>query len=405
MHSIKPGSIYQWEIGGGENIEENENTLLARWINNPGTLFIRETDAFGCKGNSDTLSITVSPRPTGILSGPDFLCPSSFTKTFQLFGDGLVQSALFEGGSLINLNSDQKGFVGDFDSLAPVHRVFLIPKSVQGCLGDTITKTLAIDRVNPQVLSASVAEPGTVKVNLVSSEAVYLPKIKVFNGNDLSVLEEVEDAQEVVFSGLITTQPLRIQLSVVDKCAVERNSGFHQLMFGAAVGNVTSDQMDITCQWTPYLGASDSCLYQLYREMPSGDWQKVSEGNTLTSLIRDFPVLEKPNFRVRAQWNSTQGELESWSDRFDLPQIVKPKLQFPNLITNNGDGVNDVWEIPYLYWYQNPTLKIYNRWGKEVFHSNLYENNWKPGKDESGLFFYSVSAEGLHWNGWISVVR
>ncbi|MEM9023126.1 MAG: choice-of-anchor L domain-containing protein, partial [Bacteroidota bacterium] len=48
----------------------------------------------------------------------------------------------------------------------------------------------------------------------------------------------------------------------------------------------------------------------------------------------------------------------------------------PNVITPNGDGVNEEFIIPGLERYPNSKLTIYNRWGSRVFHDDNYRNNW-----------------------------
>jgi len=54
----------------------------------------------------------------------------------------------------------------------------------------------------------------------------------------------------------------------------------------------------------------------------------------------------------------------------------------PNMFTPNGDGVNDVFWITGLSVY-TPTLKIFNRWGVEIYSSS---NLWWTGDGGSGYF-------------------
>ncbi|MCB0633661.1 MAG: gliding motility-associated C-terminal domain-containing protein, partial [Lewinella sp.] len=52
----------------------------------------------------------------------------------------------------------------------------------------------------------------------------------------------------------------------------------------------------------------------------------------------------------------------------------------PNVITPNGDGINDTFTVPCLLntdKYPQSQVIIFNRWGDEVFRSGLpYQNNW-----------------------------
>lgn len=47
-----------------------------------------------------------------------------------------------------------------------------------------------------------------------------------------------------------------------------------------------------------------------------------------------------------------------------------------NLITANGDGYNDVWNIQNIEFYPNNKVTIYNRNGMQVFEQEGYMNNW-----------------------------
>lgn len=46
------------------------------------------------------------------------------------------------------------------------------------------------------------------------------------------------------------------------------------------------------------------------------------------------------------------------------------------LMSPNGDGINDFWHINYLDEYGKSTIRVFNRWGKRVFESSNYANDW-----------------------------
>jgi len=53
---------------------------------------------------------------------------------------------------------------------------------------------------------------------------------------------------------------------------------------------------------------------------------------------------------------------------------VWEKLTVPNGFTPNGDGANDTWELAGITEYPDAEIRIFNRWGSEVFSSKGYEN-------------------------------
>jgi gliding motility-associated-like protein len=84
-------------------------------------------------------------------------------------------------------------------------------------------------------------------------------------------------------------------------------------------------------------------------------------------------------------------------------------LSFPNVITANGDGVNDFFEIQNLP--ENTEVIILNRWGNVVFSSGNYQNNWN-GKDTSGkelvdgVYTYKfITKDGVIGHGFVHLVR
>ena len=96
--------------------------------------------------------------------------------------------------------------------------------------------------------------------------------------------------------------------------------------------------------------------------------------------------------------------------------LVTSLLQFPNLVTPNGDGINDRWEIVNLLepgLYPMNELWIYNSWGVLVYHvENIRrrEQFWDPAATGSpdGTYYYRFSAKSRHGiirqNGVIEVL-
>lgn len=80
---------------------------------------------------------------------------------------------------------------------------------------------------------------------------------------------------------------------------------------------------------------------------------------------------------------------------------AEPPLILANVITPNGDGKNDSFVVPV----SGSTLEIYNRWGKSVFKSVNYKDNWGKGI-ANGTYFYVVDTPGgNHCKGWLEVLE
>ncbi|MCK5787503.1 MAG: gliding motility-associated C-terminal domain-containing protein, partial [Chlamydiia bacterium] len=75
-------------------------------------------------------------------------------------------------------------------------------------------------------------------------------------------------------------------------------------------------------------------------------------------------------------------------------------VQIPNIITPNGDDVNDKFKIilkdskeEFYLSFPNSTLIIYNRWGKKVFESNNYMNDWDGNGAADGVYYWTLELE------------
>jgi gliding motility-associated-like protein len=91
---------------------------------------------------------------------------------------------------------------------------------------------------------------------------------------------------------------------------------------------------------------------------------------------------------------------------------IAPFPEIPDTFTPNGDGVNDVWNIQNLSTYKTADIKIYNRFGVEVFSSIGYDVPW-DGKTSSkdvpvGVYYFVINTNNKlkeKFTGSITVIR
>ena len=109
----------------------------------------------------------------------------------------------------------------------------------------------------------------------------------------------------------------------------------------------------------------------------------------------------------------------------DSTEVVKTSvLTFPNAFSPNGDGINDYFIIslekgsdaphakggsrgnreegleyedyePLSSYYEKTDLTIFNRWGRIVYQSSDYQNDWDGGGLSDGTYFYVLKCHGL----------
>ena len=101
------------------------------------------------------------------------------------------------------------------------------------------------------------------------------------------------------------------------------------------------------------------------------------------------------------------------------------KLKIPNVFTPNGDGINDYFIItldggsdmpgdsknrdgddggssleyenyePLNRYYESTELTVFNRWGRIVYHSKDYQNDWDGDDLPDATYFYVLKCKGL----------
>jgi gliding motility-associated-like protein len=75
------------------------------------------------------------------------------------------------------------------------------------------------------------------------------------------------------------------------------------------------------------------------------------------------------------------------------------ELVINNFLSPNGDGKNDTWNVNKPSLISGCNVSIFDRWGKKVWGTDLYQNNWRGTNQEDadlpdGTYFYSIKCAG-----------
>ena len=68
-------------------------------------------------------------------------------------------------------------------------------------------------------------------------------------------------------------------------------------------------------------------------------------------------------------------------------QPEPPVIIIPNVFTPNNDGINEYFNIRNLLLYDHRKVVIYNRWGKVIYKSDNYNNDWGGENVPDGVYF------------------
>ena len=100
-----------------------------------------------------------------------------------------------------------------------------------------------------------------------------------------------------------------------------------------------------------------------------------------------------------------------WCSNYDsliikIEQCEDPII--PNIITPNGDDINDKFRITGLG--NNTNLTIYNRWGMKVYEVLDYKNDWEGENLIDGVYYYKINTQRRGnmietFKGWVQILR
>jgi len=109
-----------------------------------------------------------------------------------------------------------------------------------------------------------------------------------------------------------------------------------------------------------------------------------SNGETTPTII----VGETGTYEV-----TVNGLCNSATDTSNINAIIC-KIDAHNVITPNGDGKNDFLMFDGIEHFPGSTLEVFNRWGKRIYKSENYNNDWSPTDVSAGTYFYVFNPGG-----------
>ena len=164
-------------------------------------------------------------------------------------------------------------------------------------------------------------------------------------------------------------------------------------------------------RWNAYVGFPVA-TYEIYRRTDSGTAVLVTSvpANTLQATVPNGEPGAtsgsgfSQRFRVVAV-SSGASALRSNSNEAEVK--FENAIRTYNIITPNRDGKNDVLVIDNIELYPGNTFTIFNRWGREVYRTTNYQNNWGSGDNvAAGTYYYLLQLpNGTNLKSWVEVVK
>ncbi len=362
------GSVVQWETStdGGATwvIDPAPPTTTFSFSNLTDTTLIRAIVQSGACNVDSSSYATFTAYPKAITSfQSDTACLNtalSFVNTSTIpngniifyswdFGDG-------SGGLLPNV-SHTYADTGNYS-------VSLVTTTNFGCL-DTATSTARVEGLPNATIASSngssiCAGDSSVLSGLVAANVTYL-----WSTGDTTIAISLDSSQTIT-------------LTVTD--TITGCSDIASLTLTVNPAPIADAGIDTTIN----LGES----YQL---VGTGGGSYLWSPDTLVNFANIFNPLATPTSTTDFILVVTNSSGCSDSDTMTINVTNTINLVIPNLITPNGDGFNDVWEIDNLNLFPNNEVVIYNRAGQQVFKMATYDNTW------GGTFNGALVPDGTYY--------
>ncbi|MFD2246548.1 gliding motility-associated C-terminal domain-containing protein [Pontibacter ruber] len=346
LNAFNQGATYRWQDG---------STSPTFTVSGPDTYRVEVTSKDGCTV-SDEINIRYNPLPT-INLGPDQSICANTTTT---------------------LNATQPGVTYKWQN---------------GSTAPTFTVTAAgkywVTLTNNKGCSAT----DTIRIH-------HLPIPVVNLGRDTTLCT----GQELSLNAAFPNATYRWQDGSTSPTFLVKEAGKYWVEVTNELGCTVRDEI-----WVPYLTrptielGNDTLLCYgdtlvIGKELPGGIRYEWQDGSTSAT----YAVTKPGIYKLRA-FNQHCEATDEIRIRF---RDCIGGLYIPNIITPNGDGKNDVFFIHGLV-EDDWELSLFDRWGKQVYRTANYKNDWAPKDHAATMYYYRLhhSRTGRSYKGWLEVVQ
>ncbi|MFC2125844.1 gliding motility-associated C-terminal domain-containing protein [Bacteroidota bacterium] len=379
-------SKYEWHtdfatINEGQDSEE----ILLDWDSyGSGILWFEQSSTQDtiCSGTSDTLIVYIQRDPSEIA---EILSEKDSYQIGEIVNLSVIADTLYQ------VTNWEFGNANRIDTIDRMYQ----PETYYNCPGEYVLTAVVFDTLEICETKAYAEKPISILspeleiinvTNLPEMEDVLEINWKTRNTDFyIRKIELVKDGEDLVasffknivhFVDTVADPDAEIylyQLNTNFECPEIISSFDHNnINLDVEIREEESSVTDLV--WNDYINWNNGIKYYEI-------WLSVDDKPD--SLLSTFPgtsyAFEENSlgfehcFRIRAI-EEGGNESMSWSNEACVTYI--PEIYAYNVITPNNDNANETFIIENIEHYPNSVLTIYNRWGKILYESVGYENNW-----------------------------
>jgi len=134
--------------------------------------------------------------------------------------------------------------------------------------------------------------------------------------------------------------------------------------------------------------------------------------NTISTVVTAQDGITHKTYTItvtRASGGLNSLYLPGGGEQTALVTSLNQNVEVNNILSPNGDGINDIWVVKNISFYPDNTVTVYDRAGKIVFTRKGYTNDWdgtyRGSVLSEGTYYYLVDlGNGKNFKGTITVV-
>jgi len=383
-HSDSAGSISLEIIGGVEPYTVN-------WTNGNSGHFIDSlfSENYGCSivdsiGNQltlDSIFVASSSNPS-VYIGPD--------TTLCGVGDYSIEVISFGNFSQLNWFYDGVSIIDFNDNILITNQAGIYSVQLTDSLGCTASDTIYLNIMD------------SLNLNLTTDEVIVCQgdslQLQVENNGDLEWINGEEFILDLSFAEPVALieEPTLFELASSNLCYSDTVELFID------VSNISTYTIENLCAIKGEHVVLEAHGGVSYIWQPS-PWE-YSDPNASATFVS--PTESHVFFVEITDANGCQNMDSIYVAVVDDPlQFIKPI----NVITPNGDGVNDVLSFGDIEKYSNRKLTVFNQWGNVVFEQLGYENDWDGSHNGRPLpaanYFYVLNLNAHIIKSSLTIIR
>ncbi|MCF8230169.1 MAG: gliding motility-associated C-terminal domain-containing protein [Bacteroidales bacterium] len=192
-------------------------------------------------------------------------------------------------------------------------------------------------------------------------------------------------------------------ITVVDPYGCEKDSSFRPETFRLPEIEMFSDPKDTVYLQKPYVDFWFDNLSMDTLGLTNWVWDFGDSSNTSNQQMPTHRYTKVNDSLLFVKLTITDDH--GCDTVYTMPYHVLPvKLFLPNVFTPNGDPYNQnlVFTVeddrgdpkPVNFYYQSNELVVFNRYGKKVYETTDYENDWDGENLPEGVYYYVLTCFG-----------